>query len=254
MLRLNLPAALSAMLAPTAVAQSDDFNDSVTGPQWATVIDNPAQLTLAEQNGRLEAIATGSTSPNNDALYLSGFALSTASGFEIAIDYNFTSFTSVGALNGAMALVLGVGRDLDGTDSAAIGYGPINLGFGTTGALGAAYRIDDAQTQVPLALGASAGTFVISYNATGDDLTLGAGTSVFTLADTVQAVWGADHLLVSFGVRGNGYNVSSGGAYLDDFVIRSGNVVPVPEPVSLTGFALAMLLLRHRRQHELSTQ
>ena len=67
-------------------------------------------------------LAANPSSPNTDALYLSngssGFTLSTADDLSIAIDYSFTSFVS-SVDGGALGLVFGVGRDLDGTDSAA---------------------------------------------------------------------------------------------------------------------------------------
>lgn len=252
-------ASLSAVCVMGSVARAlpaDNFNDNTRGPEW-TLVQDDASLALAEQNARLEVLASSPTSPNTDALYLSngpaGFRLSTSSDFAIAIDYNFGSFNG-SVVNGALGLVFGIGRDLDGTDSAAIGFGYTNIGIGNFAAVTVGTRTDDVQTTTPIGLGGpSSGTFLISYNAAGDDLTLaveGSPATTFTLPDTVRTIWGADDLFVSFGARGSGFTTVSGQAYLDNFNVRSGTVV-VPEPASLSILALGgggALLRRGRRR------
>jgi hypothetical protein len=208
--------------------------------------DAPGVLDLVEQNGRLEAIAVGGGSVANDAIYLSngpsGFRLPTDADFSISIDYSFTGFDGSGTtLGDSMNLVFGVGRDLDGTDSAAISYGEANL-LGHNVALAEVRRIDDNQSVNLLGTGTSTGTFVVSYDAAGDDLTLGDGTLGYVLEDTVRGVWNADELYVSLGVRGGGYVLDSGDAVLDNFGV-------VPEPAAwalIFSAALATLLLRRR--------
>ncbi len=247
-------AVLVFLCGASAWAADDDFNDNAIAPSWSTVIDAPGVLDVVEQNQRLETIATTVGVSTNDALYLSngpaGFRLSTDADFEIAIDYSFTGFTSIGVTGDSLALALGVGRDLDGTDSAAIAFGYFNTGFGTVSALGAAYRTDDTQDTQALGFGAATGTFVIAYDALGDDLTLALeGDASYVLQDTVRGVWNADDLLVSFGARGSGYAVSSGQAWLDSFVIRSGQIVPEPATLTLAGLSLLLLARRrHRRR------
>ena len=224
-----------------AAAQDDDFADGVRGSAWSLLEDAPSVLSLQEQNGRLEVIANDPASPNTDALYLSdgpsGFRLSTATDFMITLDYAINAFDGADAVSGdALALTFGVGRDLDGTDSAAIGFGLTKQGPFTATALVEAHRVDDAQTENVLAVfGPAAATFEIHYDAAGDDLTLGVADTTFTLEDTVQAVWGASALYVSFGARGNGFSLGPGDAWLNDFKVVAGDVLALGVPGDLDG-------------------
>ena len=237
-----MPRHLTSLLAtlaliPLAHAQlSDNFDDNSTGPQWSLVTDAPGDLDLTETNARLEATSTPSTNPNNDALYLSDFHLSTASDFEIAIGYSFTTASPQNITGSALTLVFGVGRDLDGTDSAAVGFGYLTREFFGTpisaAGAGGAHRTSDTQTEVVLGFAPDTGTFVITYNTAADRLTLGDGTLSFTLDNKVRGArpggWNASSLLVSFGIRGSGFTVSPGDATLDNFTVRSGHVLSSP--------------------------
>jgi hypothetical protein len=241
----------------------DNFDDNATAPKWQPVIDHPASLNLIEQNQRLELISNAGTDPNDDAIYLSNasppFRLSTASNFEIAIDYSFTQISGTPVLGSLLGLVFGVGRYEndgyeDGTDSAAIGYlytRTTVFGFPVTGGgIGVGHRTDDTffdDATQPLA--PTTGTFVISYDAAGDDLAFKreGDATLFTLYDTVQAIWGASELLVSFGGRGSGFTTQSGDAFLDNFVVRSGVVVPEPASLGLIGLSAIAMLRRQRR-------
>ena len=252
MKHLILAASIALAAAPVARAASavdDDFSDGMIGPQWSLLQDNPA-LSLSEQKGRLEVLSAPGGDSADDALYLSNFRLSTAADFSVALDYDFGAFQSGGAFGSGLALDFGVGRDLAGTDSAAIGFGRVG-GSPLPFILAALHRTDDAQTTDATAFPVlSSGTFLLTYDAAGDDLSLGLDgqAPLFTLADTVRGVWGADSLYVSFGARGSGFTTASGDASLDNFAVRSGSVVNVPEPgaVGLVGLA-AVALVRRRR-------
>lgn len=236
----------------------DSFASSGVSSQWSTLTDNPGVLDLVQQSGRLEAIANAPVSINDDALYLSngaaGFRLSTTSDFEITLGYDFTQVSANGPTGTAMTLVFGVGRDLDGFDSAAIGYGFVStdlLGSPIVlPGLGGAYRTNDVQTESPLGFGASSGTFRIVYDSVGDVLTLGDGALSYSLTDVVRApgAWNADSLYVSMGVRGNGFTLNSGDASLDNFSVVSGTVLPIPEPTPSVLCLGGLLLLVGRRQ------
>ena len=243
---------LALVVARPAAAQSDDFNDGIIGPQWSLVVDDPANLNVAETGGRAVVTSTTGGSPTNDALYLSdgpnGFRLSTASDFSMQIDYRFSTPAGTAGNGSAVGLVFGVGRDLDGTDSAAVGYGYATVFGQTVGSTAFAFRTDDNQSTPQTNFAApNNGTLTVSYDAAADLLTATDGAAMpFTLANTVRGVWGADSLYVSFGARGSGIATPSGGATLDNFVINSGVIVPVPEPVSVGFAAVALLALRRR--------
>jgi hypothetical protein len=255
MLRFGLCLSCVLLLAtaatPAVAAISDNFSDNSTGGQWTLVQDSPAKLWLAETNQRLELRALDPTNSSDDALYLSsgasGFQLKTSSDFSASIDYNFGAFTP--ATGGSIALVFGIGRDLAGTDSAAIGYSRSTTPL-LNGALGAAYRVADVQTNVLIALFfANSGTFTVNYTSTTDRLTLGANGSTTNIDGVVKGQWNADQVWASFGGRGNGLNLASGNAYLDNFT-ATGNIVAAPEPATLSLLALGGMgaLARRRRK------
>ena len=253
MKHLILAASIALAAAPVARAASavdDDFSDGMIGPQWSLLQDNPA-LSLSEQNGRLEVLSAPGGDSADDALYLSHFRLSTAADFSVALDFDFPSFQSDGGFGSTLGLDFGVGRDLAGTDSAAIALGRAG-GINLPAALVIAHRTDDAQTTDfgPTLQLLTAGTFLLSYDAADDDLSIGLDGQppLFTLADTVRGAWGADSLYVSFGARGSGFTTASGDASLDNFAVRSGSLVNVPEPgaVGLVGLA-AVGFVRRRR-------
>jgi hypothetical protein len=254
MLRLAMVGGIAVLFIGGSIVQAlpaDDFNDNARGSEW-TLIQDDASLALSETNAHLEVLAANPVSASTDALYLSngaaGYRLSTAADFSLAIHYSFTAFAS-SADGGTLGLVFGVGRDLDGTDSAAVGFGYADFGPVALPSLTVAHRTDDAQSLDGTNLAApTSGTFLISYNAAGDDLSLGldGAPATFTLADTVRSVWGADDLLVSFGARGNGFTTTSDQAFLDNFEVRGGTVVP--EPASLGMLGLCGALLRRVRR------
>jgi hypothetical protein len=243
---------LAIAAAPAVAAISDNFNDNSTGSQWSLVQDSPVKLWLEETNQRLELRAADPTSSSDDALYLSsgtsGFQLKTSSDFSASIDYNFGAFTP--ATGGSIALVFGIGRDLAGTDSAAIGYSRSSNAL-FDGALGAAYRVANVQTNILVAIPFfdSSGTFTVNYTSATDRLTLGANGSTANIYNVVQGKWNADKVWVSFGGRGSGLNLASGNAYLDNFT-ATGDIVAAPEPATLALVAAGGVaaLLRRRRK------
>lgn len=240
---------VAAVFAAASVAsgQSDNFNDGVIGPAWTLLQDNPAQLSLTEAGGVLGVTSVGSGGRSDDALYLSngpaGFRLSTADPFSLQLDYTFGATDNNATAGDLLAVVFGIGRDLAGTDSAAVGFGAANSGASFT-ATTVAYRIDNVETVIAAPSLTTGSTFTIAYNPTGDVLTLtGAGLSQ-PLPGLVQGAWNADAVFVSFGARGTGFTTTPATTFLDNFTLITGTVVPVPEPAALSLLASGALLLR----------
>ena len=235
--------AVSAQL-PAAVV-TDDFNDNSRVGQWTLVQDEPTKLWLDETNERLELRAAGPISSATDALYLSngagGFQVKTDTDFRVSIDYSFTSYSGTGLI----ALDLGIGKDLDGKDSAAVAFARSNNVVLDKG-LGAAYRVSDVQSVVPIGYVGMAGTLSLTYTSASDRLTLGDGSNSTNLDGLVKGQWNADEVWVSFGGRGDGLTLAGGNAYLDNLVV-TGNIVPEPATLFVMLAAGLPALLKRRR-------
>ncbi|MCG3180376.1 MAG: hypothetical protein BIFFINMI_02736 [Phycisphaerae bacterium] len=242
---------------------TDDFNDNSQAATWTKLEDNSAKSSVAETGGVLKWTASGTSTSNDDALYMSngaaGFALSTASDFQFRIDYNLGAVSqhAPGGTDFAGVLDLGLGIDVTGHDSLSIGYGIGGIsGLGSFTGLFAAYRVANAQTILtPTAAGGASGTLYVSYDSANDtiylsDLGYGALNGKFTIDDIVQTVWGASQLLVAFGGRTKYVSTDDANSYLDNFVVDQGAAVAVPEPATLGLLVVGLLtggLLRRRR-------
>ena len=231
---------ITAMSGP-ATAVIEDFSDNSMSNMWTLVQDDPQKMWLDEANQRLELLAEGPTVASTDALYLSngatGFQLLTSSDFKVTIEFSFTGFSGTGAI----ALDLGIGRDLDGTDSAAVAFYRSDHWL-LERALGVAYRIDDVQTLMPMGwLFETSGSFTILYDSDIDQLKLGLNDGnpahMTNLDNLVKGEWDADMVWVSFGGRGEGLTLASGDAYLD-------NLEYIPEPTTLLLLGLGAVMVR----------
>lgn len=235
---------LMVLSGPAAAATiTDDFNDNSMSTAYALIEDDPNALWLEETNQRLELRSAGGGVSSNDAIYLTngpvGYQLLTANDFQITIDFSFTAFTGTGTI----AADLGIGRDLDGKDSAAVAFlrssnGVIDMG------LVAAWRVNDVQQEGPIGYANPSGTFKIAYDSSLDRLTLGLNDGVTTtnLDNLVKGQWSADKVWVSFGGRGEGLTLASGNAYLDNLAV-DGEYIVIPEPAALSLLAVGGLAL-----------
>ena len=242
---------IAGKLGAITIPYADNFNDNTTGPEWQIVEDAPTQLFLSETAGTLQINAPGSTSPTNDALYISNglnrFRLLTNADFQISIDYSFQNFQS--STDGSkFGLVFGIGKDLpDGTDSAAIGYGYADIGPATVGSASTQYRNNDIPSTLVAVGGSNSGTFVISYATATDRLTLGVlGFSSTNYDGLVQGLWNASDVYVSFGGRGSGFVTSGSDARFDNFQVISGQAIPEPATGFLVSAGLAIVAVCSR--------
>jgi hypothetical protein len=254
--------ALGLLLAPVHSAYAvpaDDFNDNVRGATWTEIEDNAALLSVNETNQRLEAVSSKTSAFDLDALYLSdgpsGFALSANADFQMRVSYDIGATLALAQTSGSdwrFALDFGFGTTANGDDSfaAAVAWAPFPIGGAPFRATGAAYRVDDVQSPLaPItAFAPQTGTIYLSYDAAGDtihvsDAGYGAANADYSLPGLVQGQWDADTLLVAIGARGHGVDIAPGFAWLDDFVVDAGTVVPVPEPTTAAAAALALGVL-----------
>jgi hypothetical protein len=237
---------------------SDDFNDNTRAATWSEIEDDAALLAVAEQGQRLEAVSGKTSASDLDAIYLSngptGFRLSAQDDFQMRISYDIGAALPLANTSGSdwrFALDFGFGTTAGGEDSfaAAVAWAPFPIGGAPFRATGAAYRVGNVQSPLaPItAFAPQAGTIYISYD-TGDDeiyvsdTGYGAANADYTQGGLVQGTWDADSLLVAFGARGHGVDVAAGAAWLDNFAVEQGTILPVPEPAT-TAAALPLLAL-----------
>lgn len=272
--------ALSAGPALAASLTSDTFDGGMSA-QFVSFVDPGAGLSVTGGAGTID-FGIGASSDNDDALMLSrvfgnpakNFTLPTDRGFTVSIDFDADNVVADGNVLSGVSAVLGVGRDLDGRDSAAAGFtwSPLTQGYAYAG------RIDDSP--IPpgfLAAGGpgagnQSGTISLSFDPGLDKLNFaitldgggGAGSDFDPIApnadwDGDAGVWYAapgnsvidglasgDTLLVSFGVRveGGGFT-GSGTVRFDNLVV---DIDAIPTPTALPAGAGAMLWLTRRRR------
>ena len=252
-------AAVAGLLVAAAPAGaqvfSDNFDDNAVGDAYELIVDNEFALDIDESNGAARVTSTGLGQPQNDAIYLTsgadGFKLSTASDFSASIAYRFDGVTGgrPGFLD-AVSLVFGIGEDLDGQNSAAVGFGYVDAFVDDLGVGGGvfSYRSGDVDQETTGFLATSSGTFTVAYDASVDELTFTAGTSTpIVRSGIVQGQWNADCVYLSFGARGNGFAADPATTYLDNFVVTQGTLVPEPTSLAVALGTLGLLAARRRR-------
>jgi hypothetical protein len=242
----------------------DDFNDNTRDPMWSQIVDG-ADLQLAETNQRLEFSGNKNSVTDLDALYLSdgaaGFALSTAADFKMKVSFNiFDSIPSASRRsdgNWRFALDFGFGTTAGGEDSfaAAIAWAPV-FGVPILG-VGYAYRVDDVQTVVGSGLAPTSGTIYLQYTTATDTITLSLDgyddpTPTAMIPNLVRAPessggWNANSVLVAIGARGHGVDVASGTAWLDNFSVDQGVLVPEPATGAIALLGIGTLTLSRAR-------
>jgi hypothetical protein len=242
----------------TAAVVTDDFNDNTRAALWSQVEDNAVNLSVTETSNRLEGRSNGGGPSTLDAIYLSngpaGFSVSALSDFSLKIDYDaaVASMTKT-STSGAIALDLGLGTDAGGADSLTVAFGQAYVGPVNVSSLVFASRTDDVDTITQQPGVPASGTLYISYDAALDavylsDAGYGAANADQTYTGLVQGTWNATDLLVAFGLRGSGYALDAGDAFLDNFELTTGEVTFVPEPGIATLAAVVALLLARRRR------
>lgn len=229
--------ALSLLLSTVVRADPvfvDDFNTPGPGSTWTVVQDDPARVWLDDAAGRLALRATA-TPAALDAICLSNgttpLRLRTDADFQMQVTFHFTA---AGA--GLAAVDLGFGADASGDNSLSIAAGSLLGGS----IFGMQYRVADAPTSVTWARSTADGALFISYDALADKVFLsstgfGEAHADRTLTGLVRGTWAADSVLIGLGGYSQQMAVGDGAAWLDDFTIVSGSVVPEPTSLALLG-------------------
>ncbi len=222
---------------------SDNFDDNAMDTTlWNLYEEDSENVWLDETNQRLELRTTVGVFSDEVALYLpNNWGFLATEDFSFRVDFHNSSTASGSVL-------LGVGKD------------PANdVWFDAAYDEGAMFFWDAIVSDIDFDEGSKVrdsndGTLYISYNATTDDLYLsdtgyGSGNAWATIEDLLQGQWGGYAVAPLLG--GDSWDsdvgVLSGTAYLDNFVVDSGVIVPEPATIMLLGFGSLTFLARRRR-------
>jgi len=215
---------------------SDNFDDnSMDTSQWRLYEDSPTAVWLDETNERLELRSTGVRPPEwAEAYYFGkGWGFSPTADFSLKVDFAHGQIPPVisGDQDWDFSIDVNLAKDPNHHVSLEAGYG-VYESDSSHSFFYCATVIDG----VELAKGekdkvADSGTLYISYDADKDELYLSdtgywAANAWITLPGLLQGQWGGTVVFPYIGGWSDGVALGSGDAYLDNFVVDSGLVVP----------------------------
>ena len=236
---------------------SDNFNDnSIDTSLWNLYQDSPTILWLDETNQRLELLSTGVHNEAYADYYANAWGFSTTNDFSFRVDFQHGQIPPAisGDTNWDFSVHLGLGKDWDNNVFLEAGYG--------------VYQVNDSHSffySATLINGSEVekgekdkttdfGTLYMSYDANKDELYLSdtgywATDAWITVPGLLQGTWGGNTVFPYIGGWSDGVVLNSGDAYLDNFIVDSGTVVPVPTAVILgsIGLTLSGWLLKRKR-------
>ena len=259
-------------LSVSASAQITDLTN------WTLIEDPPNTLmnasvtpgaaTLTAGNGTIP-IATdiGYASINGEdvANSTAGFYFDPGSDFVAAVDYDL-SFADTPQAAGGLAVGVGLGEDIDGTDSAGFTALIQKTGANTLGSLVTAARTDNDSAGetilsfTPIATGsmfvayaANTGSVTASFSPLPGINTPGSGAAATTFIG-LQNNWDDEGLILSFFLRSQNlsgnptWTAGDATAVFSNLRVISGTPVAVPEPTSAAILlaSSAGLMLRRR--------
>jgi len=223
-----------------AVKLSDDFNDNLMGTLWEkfginngadglwfSAIGGPGQIHVTEINQRLEITASTQADKQTAVYGSTGWGVVTSEDFQIRVDFNHSktsaSFSSV---------FIGLIYDFEfllfpsrwnyvnlfaGSDS------NVQIFYYEQGGLSFPYY-DDWKMR-----SSNTGNLYISYDTNLDELYLsdtgyGSVNAWKTISGLIRGQWNRQVIGVAIGGYSEGVALTSGEAYLDNFVIDSGTL------------------------------
>ncbi len=252
---LIISTVLLLMAVTTSVAyaalKSDDFNDtSRDTSMWNLYEDNHSKAWLNETGGRLEFRSTADA--DNGANYIAnGWGLLPTNDFSLKIDFHHISTS--GPLNSDSCVYLALIGDGSNYLTLEAGCYENNEGThpyfyherGIAGLNGDDFEIDQEEKVRTI----DDGTLYISYDVSEDKLYLSyAGywaTNEWITIENFQDQWGSGIVIPYISGWADGRELASGDAYLDNFVVDSGTIVP--EPATIAIFAIGAIFFRKIR-------
>jgi hypothetical protein len=234
----------------------DNFNDnSMNTSLWSLYQESP-NVWLNETNGRLELRSTASGN-NGSAFLPNGWGFLATDNFSFKVDFHCGSASGLQHSDSYVFLGLGKGRDdpvMTRNNHVVIGadHYENRLYFSCDETTSGNWVEVDCKTRTQYD-----GTLYISYDAMADELYLSdtgywSANAWVAIPHLLQDEWGSAVVSPFPGGSAENIALSSGDAYLDNFVVDSGTVVPgtvtpAPGAILLSGIGAACVAWLRRR-------
>jgi len=223
---------------PANVLPSDDFNDNSMNTSMWNLFQESSNVWLDETNERLEVRSTADMNGAGVVYYANGWGFLTADNFSFKADFHDSSISVPGDYEFGTELGLGkAGGDLATiyNNNATISATKIVDEYENVARLGCDKNTDGNHvSEGHKTRSQDNGTLYISYDASKDELYLSdtgywASNAWVTIPGLLKGEWDSA-IVIPFlgGSYMRNISLNSGDAYLDNFVVDSGTIVPVP--------------------------
>jgi The GLUG motif len=210
---------------------ADDFGDGQAEPLWWVSEPYPEHMWVRETDGRLEFQATEEIDDSHAVYVSNGWRLDTTSDFAMRVDFYFAKRTA-GDSWVFITLLPSLEPDADEPVARNIDF---EAGCMNDQPFYLYEVIDDAlgrEESKPRPT--DDGTLYLSYNAATDELYLsdtgyGQANAWKTVAGLLGTQWEAEPVYVALGGGSDHVALEAGEAYLDNFAISAGVLVPTDE-------------------------
>lgn len=209
----------------------DDFEDEQAEPLWWVSEPYPEHMWVQETAGRLEFQATVEIDDSHAAYVSNGWRLDAGSDFALRADFHFAKRTA-GDSWVFVALLPSLEPGVDEPVASNIDF---EAGCMNDQPFYLYEVIDDALGQEQSkSRWIDDGTLYLSYNTGADELYLsdkgyGKANAWKTITGLLGAQWQAEPLYVALGGGSDHVALDAGEAYLDNFVINAGVLLPMDE-------------------------
>ena len=216
---LYFSAALTDVIDLTAA--SDDFDDNGTGIQWSLRGVDLNNCRLDETNQRLELRATTKSDGFSAFYFSNGWGIDPTMDFSLRVNYHL-NVKAIGDTRLSMLLT----PHTNSGSSQRIEFG---VASDSTSSYTWIAAFDGTRTYTKSgSRGQNDGVLYVSYAANRDELYVsttgfGAAQAWATAKGFLRDGWGSRVINVALGGGSDRQEIGAGGAYLDDFVVESGN-------------------------------
>jgi pimeloyl-ACP methyl ester carboxylesterase len=213
----------SVPLAPQLI---DDFNDNTQDTQWDILESNHNNCWLAETNDRLELRSAGGAVSESVAMYLShAWSLAGPRDFAFQVDFHYSDLTGK---EGMLFLLLSPASSTENIDDRVV----FAAGCDQDGPCFYHSVVDGGEEYLSdrISRTAADGTLYVRYIAESDELHFdysdqNSVNSWQVLPGLLRGLWTSGPLSIGVGGVTFGANLDSEEAYLDNFVIETGDIV-----------------------------